>query len=59
MARIAQALHLLPTQGERVPWSLLQHHLPDLALLHCGKLEDDELMLSNLRKEPQAGSAQP
>lgn len=41
MARIAQALHLLPTQGERVLWNLLKHYLPDLALLHYGKLEDD------------------
>ncbi|MDU9407277.1 MULTISPECIES: hypothetical protein [Pseudomonas] len=40
MARIAQALQLLPAQGERVPWNLLQHHLPDVALLHYGKLED-------------------
>ncbi|MDD0841511.1 flavin-containing monooxygenase [Pseudomonas sp. Gutcm_11s] len=57
---IDRAAHLLPSQGDRMPWKLYQNYLLDLALLRHGRLDDgclefsspqptqdDELALSN------------
>ncbi|VEE13881.1 flavin-containing monooxygenase [Ectopseudomonas mendocina] len=51
---IERASHLLPAQGDRVPWKLHQNYLLDLALLRYGKLEDDYLEFSTPREEAQA-----
>lgn len=51
---IERASHLLPAQGDRVPWKLHQNYLLDLALLRYGKLEDDYLEFSAPREEAQA-----
>lgn len=56
---IERASHLLPAQGDRVPWKLHQNYLLDLALLRYGKLEDDHLVFSAPRQVPQAVLVQP
>ena len=56
---IERASHLLPAQGDRVPWKLHQNYLLDLALLRYGKLEDDYLVFSAPQGEQQGVLAQP
>ena len=56
---IERAAHLLPAQGDRVPWKLHQNYLLDLALLRYGQLEDDYLVFSAPQAEPQTAVLQP
>lgn len=56
---IERAVHLLPTQGDRVPWKLHQNYLLDLVLLRYGKLEDDYLVFSSPRRESHMALVQP
>lgn len=56
---IERASHLLPAQGDRVPWKLHQNYLLDLALLRYGKLEDDYLVFSAPQGEQQGVLVQP
>jgi monooxygenase len=56
---IERASHLLPTQGDRVPWKLHQNYLLDLALLRYGKLEDDYLVFSVPQSAEQTALVQP
>ncbi|TNF17990.1 MAG: NAD(P)/FAD-dependent oxidoreductase [Pseudomonadales bacterium] len=56
---IERAAHLLPAQGDRVPWKLHQNYLLDLLQLRYGRLEDDYLVFSAEPDEGQAELAQP
>ena len=40
---IERAAHLLPSQGDRMPWKVYQNYLLDLILLRHGRLEDGSL----------------
>ena len=40
---IERAAHLLPSQGDRMPWKVYQNFLLDLILLRHGRLEDGSL----------------
>lgn len=51
--------HLLPAQGDRVPWKLHQNYLLDLAQLRYGNLEDDYLVFSAPQGGQQGVLAQP
>ena len=55
---IERASHLLPAQGDRVPWKLHQNYLFDLAQLRYGNLEDDYLVFSAPQGEQQSVLAQ-
>ena len=44
---IARAAHLLPSQGDRMPWRVYQNYLLDLAVLRHGRLEDGCLEFSS------------
>lgn len=48
---IARAAHLLPSQGERMPWKVYQNYLLDLILLRHGRLEDGCLEFSSPQPE--------
>ena len=56
---IERAAHLLPAQGDRLPWKLHQNYLLDLALLRYGQLEDDYLVFSAPQAETQTAVLQP
>lgn len=56
---IERAAHLLPAQGDRVPWKLHQNYLLDLLQLRYGRLEDDYLVFTAEQDEGQAELAQP
>jgi len=56
---IERAAHLLPAQGDRVPWKLHQNYLLDLLQLRYGRLEDDYLVFTAEPDEGQAELAQP
>ncbi|MBZ9663882.1 NAD(P)/FAD-dependent oxidoreductase [Pseudomonas sp. LMG 31766] len=55
---IERASHLLPAQGDRVPWKLHQNYLFDLAQLRYGNLEDDYLVFSAPQGEHKSVLAQ-
>lgn len=44
---IRRAAHLLPSQGDRLPWKLYQNYLLDLALLRFARLDDGCLEFSS------------
>ncbi|HSX72409.1 MAG TPA: NAD(P)/FAD-dependent oxidoreductase [Pseudomonas sp.] len=44
---IHRAAHLLPSQGDRMPWKVYQNYLLDLAMLRHGRLEDGSLEFSS------------
>jgi cation diffusion facilitator CzcD-associated flavoprotein CzcO len=54
---IRRAAHLLPSQGERMPWKLYQNYLLDLALLRHGRLDDGCLQFSS--PQPHATTMRP
>lgn len=55
---IERAVHLLPAQGDRVPWKLHQNYLLDLLLLRHGNLEDDYLVFSAAQDSGQGAPVQ-
>ncbi|MGG2395354.1 flavin-containing monooxygenase [Pseudomonas sp. SH1-B] len=56
---IERASHLLPVQGDRVPWKLHQNYLLDLLQLRYGKLADDYLIFSSARGRAEALATEP
>ncbi|XQE68103.1 flavin-containing monooxygenase [Pseudomonas sp. P3C3] len=50
---IQRAAHLLPSQGDRMPWKVYQNYLLDLILLRHGRLEDGCLEFSSPETRPE------
>jgi len=49
-----RAMHLMPKQGDKVPWVNTQNYALDKKLLLKGEIEDGRMMFSNPRREEVA-----
>ena len=42
---VQRAAHLLPRQGRRAPWRVVQSYVHDLAVMRLGRIDDGRLEL--------------
>jgi hypothetical protein len=42
---VQRAVHLLPRQGQRAPWRVVQSYAHDLAVMRLGRIDDGRLEL--------------
>jgi cation diffusion facilitator CzcD-associated flavoprotein CzcO len=52
-----RALHKLPKQGSKLPWTLHQNYARDILLLRFGKIDDGVLVFSNRQPQPMPAAA--